>query len=278
MADSQTDRVRIQQALAKWPGIIWSRAAFLKHLSGENPAHPLDLFLAGAAGHRIDPAWDVIHQEIGPKARSVLERQPTADLSAEELWAETIGRLIAEDNRLSAMADGRKPALIVRYRGMVSLLNYMILIAKRLGIQRKRQMRPTFSLATEERDENPRDVEQAGPTPAEETESGEQAGAMVKTLRAAYAKLSAEQQFLIAMVYRKGMRQKDAGALISWSEFKTCRSLAAAMESLRIALKQFAGDEWTGAMSAAWEQCLQKCWDRVQVPKNTTSNKLVAKG
>jgi DNA-directed RNA polymerase specialized sigma24 family protein len=261
------------EASARFPSVKWDRIAFYRHLGKESPRFPLDLFLAGAAGYRLDSAWEVIEADLGPKARSVLQRQPLADLSAEELWGETILRLIAEDEQKPMLPDGRRPAYIIRYRGLVQLLNYLIVIAKRVAIGRKRRMRPTVSLSGKNEDEGGHDVTADAPSPAEISEGGEEASALRSAIATAYGRLSPEQRFLIAMVYRSGMKQKEAGTMLGWSEFKTCRSLAAAMEDLRKSIARWAGSEWDGQMAAAWEESLQKCWKNVQLPGKSASMK-----
>lgn len=261
------------EATARWPAVQWPRQAYVQHLGRESPPYPVDLYLAGAAGHRLDAAWEAIESDLGNKARAVLHRQPSADMTAEELWAEAILRLLAEDMERPVLADGRRPAMIIRYRGLVQLLNYLIVIAKRVGIGRKRRMKPTLSLSGTGPTDDPHDVAQNGPTPAQSLESSEDATELAAAVRAAYGQLSAEQKFLIAMVYRNGMKQKQAGAMLGWSEFKTCRSLAAAMESLRKSIARWAGADWNGPLAAAWEQCLQICWNDVQVPSTNASKK-----
>jgi DNA-directed RNA polymerase specialized sigma24 family protein len=148
--------------------------------------------------------------------------QPTADFSADELWAETILRLIAEDAAQPVLADGKRPAYIIRYRGLVQLLNYFIVIAKRIAIGRKRRMKPTLSLSAGSEEETAHDVPEDAPTPAQHAQASQDAIALRQAISAAYSRLSPEQRFLIAMVYRNGMKQKEAGTLLGWSEFKTC--------------------------------------------------------
>jgi RNA polymerase sigma factor (sigma-70 family) len=259
-----------KEATNRWPAVKWPKAAYDAHLAGESPPYPIDLFLAGAAGYRIDAAWEAIESDFAPKAKNILQRQPTADMGAEELWAETILRVIAEDPQRDPLPDQRRPAFIIRYRGLVQLINYLILIAKRIGIQRKRRMRGTLSLSADDAG-HPHDFPQDSPSPPEQLESSEDAAALRSAIAAAYEKLSSEQRFLIAMVYRSGMKQKDAGKMLGWSEFKTCRQLASAMETLRRSIAQWAGADWAGDLSAAWEQSVQKCWNQLQLPPKKAS-------
>jgi DNA-directed RNA polymerase specialized sigma24 family protein len=265
-----------QSARAKWPKVQWNREAFRKHLAGETVKHLADLYLGGAAGFREQTAWETIEKELGPPTRRVLERQPTADYSLDDLWADAITKLMEGDRGSPPLPDGKQPARIVRYRGLVPLLNYLIVVAKRLAIQRQRQTRPILSLAGGSDDDAPQqefaDARVAAPD-ADSVEA-EVCEKMRVRLLAGYQTLMAEQQFLITMVYRQGMKQKDAGALIGWSEFKTSRSLSAAMDKLKQSLSDLKEAAWTPAIAAAWEGCVNNCWkgtDSLQVPRSVPS-------
>jgi len=255
-----------QQARQHWPEVDWDRQSYEAHVAeGERPVYPMDLYLAGAAGHRIDAAWITIENEQGPKAKKVLQRQPIADMTVDDLWSETITRLMENDTDRARLANGRLPARIIRYRGLVKLLNYLITIARRFAIQRNRKRRPRLSLSVSGEDRSQADYQDtASPDPSEAVEQAEIAREMQTALGQAYNQLSAEQQFLIAMVYRQGMKQKKAGALLGWSEFKTCRQLAQAQRSLREGLKDLEGLDWSAALTAAWSGAWSECWKNVQ--------------
>lgn len=248
-------------AKEKWPGVNWDLAAFRKHLGGQFIDHPEDLYLGGAAGYRLDAAWESIEQNLGPRTRRVLTRQPTADYSIDDLWGDAVAKLMDEDDDGAPLPDGRLPARIIRYRGQAPLLNYFIVVAKRLAIQRHRKARDTASLSGGEGEE--RALELPDPR-ASAPETGSVEAETVQRMRQgllqAFGNLSAEQQFLIMMVYRQGMKKKDAGDLLGWSPFKTTRSLGAAMDRLHDSLKELAGVAWTPALASAWEECLKDCW------------------
>ncbi|WP_419807493.1 hypothetical protein [Sphingomonas sp.] len=266
-----------ERAVERWPDVAWPRAAFVSHLRGESPPYGVDLFLAGAAGTRVPQAWARIESEIGRQAQAVFERQPKADCTAAELWAETVARLIDEQPDEMPLPDGRRPARIVRYRGLVSLANYMILVGRRLAIQRHRRPGPTASTdATTagggDGDSSAFDVrDNRAAAPSAGLDEAEAVAALADAVQAAFAALSSEQKFLIVMVYRQGMRQKGAGALLGWTESKTSRTLTRAMEQLRRALCKAADTPWTPTVAAAWEKFVQRSWNAVEVPAAAAS-------
>ncbi|MCE9589039.1 MAG: LPP20 family lipoprotein [Planctomycetes bacterium] len=87
-----------RQAAERWPRIAWALDAYARHAerAGDDCRYPLDLYLGGAAGHCIEAAWGVIDSELGPPTRAVLQRQPTADYTIDDLWADAIAKRAAE--------------------------------------------------------------------------------------------------------------------------------------------------------------------------------------
>ncbi len=273
MADD-TNVLLYERGARAWPRVAWSVEAFERHLAGEKPRFIEDFFLAGAAGHRVEQAWVEIEESMGPACRRVMAHQPMADYTPDDVWAETRVRLLADDDEADALDDGRMPARIHRYRGMVKLVNYLVVIAKRLAISRRRRMRPTLSIdrgGEDEEDRGPALPDAGGEQPSEALERQEQAAAMREGLMKGFRALTGEQQFLVAMVYRHGMKQKEAGALLDWSEFKTSRQLSKAMATLRKAMCEVSGVAWSRELSDAWARCLQSCWREVQDLHSPTS-------
>src|SRR5688572_18547975 len=158
-----------QQAAARWPAVRWSEEAFARHLAadptGARPNHPLDLYLAGAAGQRIDSAWLAIETELGPAVRKVLQRQPSADWTADDLWSEARARLMDADPAAPPLPQGVKPARIIRYRGLVRLLNYLTVVAKRIAIERDRQLKRRPASVQESAEAAPEIADPDAPAP-----------------------------------------------------------------------------------------------------------------
>ena len=267
MVESRVD-VLYEQAFARWPGVRWSREAYAAHLAGRSPAHPLDLYLAGAAGHRLEAAWAAIEDELGPRVRRVLLRRPTAGADVEDLWAKARTRLLEDDAASPPLPDGRPPARIIRYRGDASLCNYLITVAARIAFDLSRRKGLVVAPAGGDAMRDPPDPKAAGPD--QRLAGKEIAQAMTQALRETYARFSSERQFLIAMVYRQGMKQKHAGALLGWSESKTSRDLKDAWEALREAalgaIDELSDLEWSPALRAELAACVSDLWKDVGDP------------
>jgi len=251
-----TPAIRALHAKARltWPAVEWGLEAYAAFLAGKPLAHAPDLYLAGAAGHRLEAAWVAISNALGPEVQRVLRRQPIADFDVEDLWSEALARAMADDPEARPLPDGRQPARIVRYRGLISLRNYLIVIARRCAIDSHRRIAPTLSLSPDDEHSGLELADRSAGGPDATLEEQETAQAMTRALGEAYGLLSAEQQFLLAMVFRQGMKQKEAGALLGWTECKTSRALSAALDSLRAALRELSGAAWTPALAAAWAE------------------------
>ena len=261
MADDKL-YMAFNQATQQWPQVNWSRRDYAVHVKeiremGSKPSHLVDLYLAGAAGHRMDPAWEAIQQDIGPAVQRILTRQPLADLTIEDLWGETVMNLMDNDDTRPCLTDGSMAARIVRYHGLVKLINYCVTIAQRVAIQRHRKRKPALASdvdAAFERSQSP------SHTPLQELQQTELIETMTNLLAQAYASLSAEQQFLLTMIYCHGMKQKEAGKLIGLSEFTANRRVKSAIKLLRSTLDcpelaghiQISPQLWNAVWQAAW--------------------------
>ena len=256
------------RARRRWPSVQWSIESFARHLGEDCPAHPEDLYLAGAAGHRLDPAWVVIAEQIGPPTQRVLRRLPTADCTVEDLWADALAKTMADDEQADLLEDHRRPARLIRFRAEVKLLNYYILIARRIAIQRQRKRKEDLTLHVRQEGETT-DLpvpDGQGPTPDEAAAEREMAQRLPGIIAEAFTRLTDEQQFLVAMVYRDRVLQKEAGAMLGWSEFKTSRQMSKAISQLREALTSELDEAWTPSLAAAWEGCWQQAWDAAPPP------------
>ncbi len=273
------------EATQRWPAIAWPPEAYLAHLGNETPSHPVDLFLGGAAAHRLDEAWEVIEQELGPETRRILRHQPTADYDLEDLWGDTIIKLMDNDESPSQNAesteniilpDGRQPARIIRYRGKVKLLHYLILIAKRLAISRQRKLKPVLFLTLVGQDlQNTKDpggqlADTKTATPDVDAQRNETAQNMIHALAQAWTDLSSQQRFLIRMVYDRGMKQRDAGELLGVSPFKANRLIKKTMSSLQTSLAQAVDEPRSPAFTAAWAGVWAEHWKNIKDDSNDT--------
>lgn len=247
----------LKAAQARWPGVQWDAEAFERHLAGQTPQFSADLYLAGAAGQRLASAWDAIQKRLGPPCRRMLHRQPLFHYSLDDLWADIVTRMMEDEPALEPLPDGRRPARIIRFRGRVPLLHYLVVIGKGLLIERLRS--PAPPVAAEEDD-----FLDARNLPALSPEARQQERELCRLMKArlreTYERLPIEQQFLITMVHQRGMPQKQAGSLLNCSAFKTTRLLAGAMGRLRAALAETPGFPWTPILSSSWDKAQRLNW------------------
>ena len=255
-----------ERAAKRWAAVSWPLDNYRAHVGDEHPTHPIDLYLAGAAGHRVDAAWTVIEVELSDPTKRILTGLPKADYAIDDLWADARARLMENEPKGPQLPNGSPPARIIRYRGKVSLLNYFVVVARRLAIGRKRKIRPTLSLAATEDGPAPDPADTATVAPDAAAERGEVAMAMRNALAEAWGRLPTEQRFLLAMIYGQGTKQKEAGAMLKWLPFKTNRQVKAAKATLKEALLALRDVEWTSQLTAVWESCWSEHWKDVQDP------------
>ena len=256
------------QAKKTYPNVNWGPQDFANHLNGEVPKFPADLFLGGAAGCREETAWNEIHITIAPRVRKILNNQPRADYSTDELWAELVGTLTDNDGKRRPLANGSIPAKIINYRGKIPLLNYMVIVGKRIAIQRNRNLKRTTLISL---DRDPNDAmgiaDSRTPSPDADAEEREMAGRLLKTMQAAYSQLNTEQKFLLEMVFSQDMMRKDAGQLLGWSESKTSRSISDALDKLQKAMKTLSDTRWGPILKESWSDFMKQNWKKPQEPQ-----------
>jgi RNA polymerase sigma factor (sigma-70 family) len=259
------------QARRRWKRVNWPLPAYRAHLGDQVPPFPTDLYLGGAAGHRLSSAWSTIETELAPDARRIVSRLPTADTTADDLWAEAVLRLMSEDPGAARLPGGQYPARIIRYRGLVRLLNYLVTISRRLAIQRDRRRRHA-SVALHGGEVGADRLRHANhaQTPDEQTLQDEAVERAAVALRAAWRALAADQQFLLMMVYRHGVSQRRAGDWLGWSESKTSRQINDAIGQLGEALRRAAGSSWNPSLAAAWGGLWADCWEEAPAFRSAT--------
>jgi len=246
------------QATEQWPRINWPRSAYSDHVTGvvrqgKIPKYLQDLYLAGAAGHRIDTAWEIIHKDIGPAVQNIMMRQPHANMAMEDLWSETVIHLVKNDHSRPCLPDGSQRAMIIRYLGLVKLINYCVTVASRIAIQKRRDSEREKRYIEQAPAKRKR-VESNGKTSEQQVIKAEFAERIARPLAEAYAALSSEQQFLITMIYAQGMKQKEAGGLLGLSPYTTNRRVRDAIACLKRALRtiRVPVDAWNEVWREAW--------------------------
>lgn len=252
-----------RNAVARWAKVVWPVGRFGEHVESirscnVEPVYMEDLYLAGAAGWRIDSAWEVIDAEFSGRLKRCVSSLPLADMTADDVWSEMLTKIIDEDNEREALPDGRQPAKIIRYQGLVKLLNYFIVIAKRIAIQRNRKKKPDsfFSMLDGLEKATPSNTE----SPDKMLVTKDTLEIVFNRLAEAYESLTTEQRFLIMMVYRKGMLQKQAGKLLGWSESKTARQIKKGIELIKSRLADTDGFNFSQNAEKAFSALWQRAW------------------
>lgn len=232
---------------AAWPEVDWDDSHFLRHLGDDEPAYPDDLYVGGAAGHRLDAAWTCIERCISPRTLAAIRRRPNADLEAEDLWAEARLKLHQDDTAQGPLEDGRHPAKIIRYRARVRLWSYFTTVAVRIAVSRQRaRHRPERAASNTDHASRPMPSTHADPE-------------LVRAFTDALTKLSAEQRAALALVYGAGVKQNRVAQTLGWSEAKASRQLAAAIDVIADALcDQLDGRD--GHAAFAIRDMWARCW------------------
>ncbi|MBM4361319.1 MAG: sigma-70 family RNA polymerase sigma factor [Deltaproteobacteria bacterium] len=243
------ERVRI-----RWSRIDWGFEEFRRHVGDERPPHLEDLYLGGAAGHRRSGSWECVHEEVATSLEVRLRRQPCGTFAPEDLVSESITVLMEDDDRADAAAEGRRPAKIVRYRGRTSLLNYFLVVAKRIAIGSHRRRREH---AAEIETFDPPD---RGGIRPEVDPTADDLDRLHASIRRAYLGLTARQRFLLAMIHGQGMPKAQAGELVGLPPWGVSRELDKIHDRMREALTSVMPTGWTGPSREVWESAWRRCW------------------
>ena len=242
-------------ARERWPAVDWSILRFGIHLGEITPKHPEDVFISGAASERLENAWVAINQDFRPEVLRRLLQVSRVGESAEDLWSETIVRLMSVDPTGVQLADGRPPCKIRLYRGEVPLPSYMAVIAKRIAFDDLRRRKVRLSLALSQAQESKR-----SDLPAEEIKmEQEMAERFATEFVDAFAALTPMSQALLSLHYGQGLAKADAGRLLGIAPYKVSRELGAAMKDLRIRLTRFNPETWSPTAMDMWLRTWMQC-------------------
>jgi RNA polymerase sigma factor (sigma-70 family) len=239
-------------ACERWPSVSWSFDRYAAHVGDDRPPHLTDLYLGGAGGWRRDGAWAAIHEEISGPLELRLRRQPCGTHSPEDLVSESIAALMVDDPEASPV-EAVHPAKLVRYRGRTSLVNYFLVVAKRIAIGSHRRRR-----------EHAADMEAIDPvdrrSDSTDPERGVQFDRLAEAIRHAYDALSARQRFLLAMIHGQGMPKAQAGELVGLPPWGVSRELEKIHDHMRFALERSMPEDWDHPSREAWASAWQRCF------------------
>ncbi len=247
-----------EQAQASWPAVSWSLEAYRQHMGETSPTYPQDLYVAGAAGYRIQEAWASIDNAFRMMVIQKLERSAKSDMEAEDLWAEAVAKLMREDPQTGINEVGEPVMHIIRYRGMTKLPWYFLATARTIAIDRHRQ-----------RERGPRQQSIDAPDdlvrsnqddPSFSSAQSETIKALMNAVLSGFESLEAIHQYLLASIYRDGMSKAEAGAIAGLSPWQTSRELRKAEEHMRLRVQHALPGEWNSLTRDAWSHGWQQCW------------------
>lgn len=251
-----------EAASARWPGVSWSLESYASHVGDDRPLHLEDLFLGGAGGWRRDGALDAIHREVAGPLEVRLRRQACGTHSPEDLVGESITALMVDDP--DAESDDKvRPAKLVRYRGRTSLVNYFLVVAKRIAIGSHRRRR-----------EQAADMDVLDPADrhadAGDPDRERQFDRLSDAIREAYRSLTARQRFLLAMIHGQGMPKAQAGEMVGLPPWGVSRELDRIHDRMRFALERAAPDSWGDPAREVWETAWRRCFGEEQAADAAT--------
>ena len=247
-----------QAALRRWPNVRWSLERFGVHVGDRSPNHPEDLYLGGAASERLNEAWSVIDQECRPVVLRRAGRVAGRSGSADDLWSETVLRMISDDPNGPTLSDGAKAARIRRYRGDIPLPSFMALIATRIGVDLMRKEAVSDRIGTAKSVDAQRNQAQASALVMEE----ELARRFAEEFQRGFSSLSPSQQALLSLVYGQGLPKAEAGRLLGMRDYKVSRELAQSMDILRERLTMASPGSWTPQAVHMWTESWTEAFSR----------------
>jgi RNA polymerase sigma factor (sigma-70 family) len=201
-----------QLCLQTYPTVCWDEQAFLAHLARRDVPHTADLYLGGAAGHRIDAAWEVIEKEKSTYVRRSIQKFAKADFTVEELWSETRTRLAEALDDLPLLPDGRRCARILKYGGETKIEAYCVTVAVRVAIARQRRKKPqVLDFTARPADGGPSiQFASTSQTPADSAEKREEQEAVLNAVLSVFPTLTPRERLVIKLMWIGGMNQKQA--------------------------------------------------------------------
>jgi RNA polymerase sigma factor (sigma-70 family) len=208
----------------------------------------------------MDSAWEIIHIEVRPEVLRRVTRIARRSEIPEDLWAEALTRLMSDDAEGATLVDGRRPARIRRFRGIVPMPAFISVVAKRIALDRIRILSRERCEPLITAKDQPA-MECANPSPQAEVESMELADRFIGEFRTAFHALSPKRQALLSLIYGPGMRKADAGRVVGIRDYKVSRELGATKQLLRDQLNLHAPGTWTARAIERWIRAFSQLTD-----------------
>lgn len=208
----------------RWEHITWPYEAFQQHLTilgAHTHRNAADLYLSGAAGFRIRDAWSAIQHAAGDRAIQLLNRYRLRGCDPEDIWSDALVKLARDDTQFptqpfNALGFQDTPAAIVRFDGRCTLVNFVILVAKRLAFDAMEKSQNTSTTSTDAIERTEAD---ATTTPfADRLSNPAVSSALAKALATIFADLTAEDRALFSMVHLHSMTRREAADFLGWRD------------------------------------------------------------
>ncbi|MDX2145955.1 MAG: sigma factor-like helix-turn-helix DNA-binding protein [Planctomycetota bacterium] len=186
-----------------------------------------DVYLAGAAGHRVQQAWEAIELELGPELQRRMLARPHAGMSPEDLWGVVRQRLIDAHPKWKSLAR------IVEYRGLAPLLSFVMIIAtnyvRRAHERKQREPKAESDAASRPIERNDGFLDSYRPAPPDSLASASvDERSLIARLAKILQRLTPEQAALFRLVLDQGISQRDVARMLGCHESKIARELASA--------------------------------------------------
>jgi len=235
-----------EQARERWGSLKWSLQAYTQHRSKRSPRYPMDHYLGGAAGYRLDEAWSLIETELGDTARNILRGKPLADSTPEDSWADAVAKAMEDQPDSPPLEEAnQKPSRLIIFEGRTKLLDYLLLFATRRAIQRHRKMKPRLATDLSSTDPKSRDAPEPAFDPPGQGDptldrvlKNEEDQQRRKLLQKSFAQMGDDTKALLRLVHIEGLKQIDAAEVIGLSTFQVNRRLKQAVRKLRAAANE----------------------------------------
>ncbi len=204
--------------------VPWIESQFVKHaqhVAPEGCAHPEDVCISGAAGHRFESAWEYIDRDMRPHAVRILQSYPTPGYEPDDLWAVAVVNLSMETNAYTLIdtelsrAD-IKPAAVIVYAGKVPLFRYFLTVAKRHAFSQTVKKSPTFLAPESASISGAASLSASGPS-AGGTPSVCSAR-IREQIERVMSSWTGEELFLVHSVFVLGKTRKKAAVMLGWDD------------------------------------------------------------
>ncbi len=218
----------------------WPQTSFERHLEriDRHGSHLGDLYLAGAAAHRVPAAWTHLETSLCAAFMAKVRGRPLAGLEPEELWSRVRTRQMEPSRRWPELAR------IGDYLGLVSLLHYLVVAGLRMAISENRRPHPVNESTLSAGSPRGLDVEHPpSPIAAAAATAGLTADELETAAReveqgfaTCLASMDPGDRALLRLIVHAGATQRSAARILGWSEVRVSRRLAALRRSLASAI------------------------------------------